>query len=166
MESLLTLRINAVQIQENEIRLLNQLFSDKQCGIINLEMEDLEVSDSISADVIDAVCQIKNLFAFDFSNNQLPHNMTESIIKMIRKYDKLEILCIDHCEVTDSISKNIFDNMTNQKLQILNISWNHISGESLHFFERVIGLNQGLEKLAMQHNRFGEGDLTQFALIL
>ena len=92
--------------------------------------------------------------------------MTESIIKMISKYENLEILCIDHCEVTDSIAKNIFNNMTNTKLQFLNIGWNNISGESLKDFEKVLELNQGLEKLAMQHNRFGEGDLTQFAHIL
>jgi len=78
----------------------------------------------------------------------------------------LEILCIDHCEVTDSIARNIFHNMPNTKLQFLNISWNHISGKSIKDFVKVVELNQGLEKLAMQHNRFGEGDLTKFARVI
>lgn len=56
IDSLLTLRINAVQIEENEIKLLKQLFSHPACHIQNLEMEELEVSDSMSKNVIDAVC--------------------------------------------------------------------------------------------------------------
>jgi len=78
----------------------------------------------------------------------------------------LEILCIDHCEVTDSIARNIFHNMPNTKLQRLNNAWNHISGKSIKDFVKVVELNQGLEKLAMQHNRFGEGDLTKFARVI
>ena len=67
--TLLTLRINAVHIEENEVRLLRQLFGHKNCHIQNLEMEELEVSDNMSKDVIDAVCQLQRLFTFDFSNN-------------------------------------------------------------------------------------------------
>jgi hypothetical protein len=35
-------------------------------------MEELEVSDSKSKDVIDAIMCLKHLFTFDFSNNLLP----------------------------------------------------------------------------------------------
>ena len=64
-------------------------------------MEELEVSDSKSKDVIDAVMTLKRLFTFDFSNNLMPPQMTESIAHMIAKYQEMEILCFDHCEVSD-----------------------------------------------------------------
>jgi len=49
--------------------MLQQLFGHKDCRIQNLEMEELEVSDNMSKDVIEAVMQVKRLFTFDFSNN-------------------------------------------------------------------------------------------------
>ena len=51
---------------------MQQLFAHPSCNITDLEMEELEVSDSMSVDVIDAVCGVKNLYTFDFSNNLLP----------------------------------------------------------------------------------------------
>lgn len=39
-------------------------------------MEELEIHDSMSKDVIEAVGKLKRLFTFDFSNNQLPTQMT------------------------------------------------------------------------------------------
>ena len=128
-------------IENEEVRILQQLFNHPNCNISNVEMEELEVSDSMSRDVIEAVCGLKNLFAFDFSNNQLPQNMTESIVRMINKYQELEILCLDHCEMTDDISKYVFSNINNTKLQFLNISWNYLSGESLPELVRVVSLN-------------------------
>ena len=38
-----------------------------------------------------------------------------------------------------------------------------LSGDSIEHVVRVVTQNQHLEKLAMQHNRFGEADLTEFA---
>jgi Ran GTPase-activating protein (RanGAP) involved in mRNA processing and transport len=60
-------------------------------------MEELEVSDSKSKDVIDAVMCLKRLFTFDFSNNQLSSQMTKSIARMIAKYQEMEILCFNVC---------------------------------------------------------------------
>lgn len=65
------------------------------------------VDDKFS-DVIDAVSSLKRLFTFDFSNNQLQPQMNESIVKMIEKYPEMEILCLDHCEMTDSMCKTYF----------------------------------------------------------
>ena len=67
--------------------------------------------------------------------------MTESIVRMINKYQELEILCLDHTEMPDDISKYIFSNINNTKLQFLNISWNYLSGESLPELVRVVRLN-------------------------
>ena len=74
---------------------------------------------------------------------------------MIKKYRELEILCVDHCEVNDDICSFIFRNFENTKLQFLNISWNQISGDCLDLIKEVLLLNQDMEKLAMQHNKFG-----------
>jgi hypothetical protein len=74
-------------------------------------MEELEVFDDKSADVIDAVSMLKRLFTFDFSNNQLQPQMNESIVKMIDKYPEMEILCLDHCEMTDAMCKTYFHSM-------------------------------------------------------
>ena len=45
-------------------------------------MEELEINDNRSRDLIEAVTKLKVLFTFDFSNNQLPNLMTESIAIM------------------------------------------------------------------------------------
>lgn len=67
--------------------------------------------------------------------------MTHSIVRMINKYTKLEILCLDHCEMTDEVCKYVFDNTTSKNLQFLNISWNHLSGESLSAINHMLNLN-------------------------
>ena len=71
-------------------------------------MEELEVVDEKSSGVIDAVSLLKRLFTFDFSNNRLTHQMTESIVGCIRKYPEMEILCLDHCEMPNSICNIVF----------------------------------------------------------
>ena len=126
-------------------------------------MEELEVLDGKAAEVIDAVSTLKHLYTFDFSNNELKPQMNDSIAKMINKYPEMEILCLDHCQMSDSMCKNYFENMQNTNLQFLNISWNKITGQSIDFITRVVKQNQDLEKLTMQHNRFGESDLTEFS---
>ena len=103
----------------------------------------------MSSKVIDAVSSLKQLFTFDFSNNVLQPQMNESIVKMIQKYPDMEILCLDHCGMTDAMSKTYFQSMQNTKLQFLNISWNQITGESMPHLIKVVGQNQSLEKLAM-----------------
>ena len=35
-------------------------------------MEELEINDNLSRDLIEAVTKLKRLLTFDFSNNQLP----------------------------------------------------------------------------------------------
>lgn len=72
LPSLLTLRLNAIQIEGEELQILSQLFGHPDCAIQHLELEELEVQDKRSQGVIEAVSLIKNLFTFDFSNNQLP----------------------------------------------------------------------------------------------
>ena len=69
---------------EEEVKVLSRLFSHPECQIDNLEMEELEVSDNKSASVIDAVCSLKRLLTFDFSNNELRPQMNASIVKMIQ----------------------------------------------------------------------------------
>ena len=81
---------------------MQQLFGHKDCRVQNIEMEELEVvSDDMAKNLIEAVMQLHRLFTFDFSNNQLPRIMADSIVRMMKKYRELEIFCIDHCEVTD-----------------------------------------------------------------
>ena len=53
----------------------------------------------------------------------------------------MEIICLDHCEMTDDISRYIFSNINNTKIQFLNISWNYLSGDSLPELVRVVRLN-------------------------
>lgn len=67
--SLLTLRINAVRIEADVLSMLRTLFGHPQCTIQNLQLEELEMSDSRSKDLIDAVSLLKRLFTFNFSNN-------------------------------------------------------------------------------------------------
>ena len=57
----------------------------------------------------------------------------------------------------------MFNGMTNTNLVFLNLSWNHLSADSIDCLMHVLSVNQNLEKLALQHNRLGEGDLTEFA---
>ena len=71
-------------------------------------MEELEVLDGKAAEVIDAVSTLKHLYTFDFSNNELKPQMNDSIAKMINKYPEMEILCLDHCQMSDSMCKNYF----------------------------------------------------------
>ena len=122
--SLLTLRINGMLIGEDEVAILKQLFGHPLCDIKNLEMEELEVVEGQSNDVIETVSLLKRLYTFDFSNNNLTQKMTESIVKMLNKYEMLEILCFDHCDMTDSICKYVFHSIVNTKLQFVNLSWN------------------------------------------
>lgn len=68
-------------------------------------MEELEINDSMSKDLIEAVSKLKQLFTFDFSNNLLPALMTQSIANMCNQFPMLEILCLDHCEMTDDICR-------------------------------------------------------------
>ena len=60
---------------------------------------------------------------------------------MIEKYPEMEILCLDHCGMTDAMCKTYFHSMQNTKLQFLNISWNQITGDSMEFLVHVINLN-------------------------
>lgn len=85
---------------------------------------------------------------------------------MVKQFPMLEILCLDHCEMSDDICKQVFHSAENTKLQFLNISWNQLSSDSIHDVVRVVEKNQSLAKLAMQHNRFGEGDLSEFARVI
>jgi len=55
---LLTLRINAVLIEREELKVLQNLFSHENCQIQNLEMEELEINDSMSKDLIEAVSKL------------------------------------------------------------------------------------------------------------
>ena len=82
----MTLRVNGMLFREEEVMLLKKLFGHPDCRIQNLEMEELEVVDDMSSEVINAVSLLKRLFTFDFSNNQLSHQMTSSIVDCIRKY--------------------------------------------------------------------------------
>ena len=71
-------------------------------------MEELEINDSLSSSLIEAVTKLKRLFTFDFSNNQLPSQMTQGIADMCNQFPMLEILCLDHCEMTDDICRHVF----------------------------------------------------------
>ena len=75
--------------------------------------------------------------------------MTQSIANMCNQFHMLEILCLDHCEMTDDICRYVFHSAANTKLQFLNISWNQLSGDSIEDIVRVVQHNQSLEKLAM-----------------
>ena len=61
----------------------------------------------------------------------------------------LEILCLDHCEMTDQICNQIFPAISNTKIEFLNISWNNLSGDSLNSVVSLLNQNQNLKKLAM-----------------
>ena len=61
----------------------------------------------------------------------------------------LEILCLDHCEMSDQICNQIFPAISNTKIEFLNISWNHLSGDSLNSVVSLLIQNQSLKKLAM-----------------
>ena len=104
-------------------------------------MEELEVFDDKSAEVIEAVSTLKRLFTFDFSNNTLQPQMNESIVNMINKYPEMEILCLDHCEMTDSMCETYFNSMQSTNLQFLNVSWNHLTEASLSCLVKVIDQN-------------------------
>ena len=41
-----------------------------------------------------------------------------------------------------------------------------MTGESITELTQIVSMNQNLEKLAMQHNRFGEGDLKEFSEVI
>ena len=129
-------------------------------------MEELEVAEDGACTVIDAIKGLRKLYTFDFSNNVIPSNLAESIVAMVDKYTMLEILCLDHCEISEKIFRYIFQSINNRELIFLNISWNQLSGDTLDEVVRVLSNNPNLKKLAMQHNRFGEVDLTEFANVL
>ena len=61
----------------------------------------------------------------------------------------LEILCLDHCEMTDQICNQIFPAISNTKIEFLNISWNNLSGDSINSVVSLLNQNQNLKKLAM-----------------
>ena len=67
--------------------------------------------------------------------------MNDSIVKMILKYPEMENLCLDHCQMTDSMCNTYFASMQNTKLQFLNISWNKITGISIDYITRVVQQN-------------------------
>lgn len=98
---------------------------------------------------MEAIKRLGVLHTFDYSNNTLPLHLTESIVAMLNKFGMLNILCLDHCEMSDAICKQIFKNINNQQLQFLNISWNNLSGDSLEDIVRILELNPDLQKLAM-----------------
>ena len=155
-----------MQIEAEEAQILRQLFGHAKCAIQNLEMEELEVSENNQREVVDSVCLLNRLFTFDFSNNQLPISMAQNLVFMLNKYQEMEVLCLDHSEMEDQVCQYIFQTINNTQLLFLNISWNFLTGDSIKHVTRILARNQNLEKLAMQHNRFGEGDLTEFAKVL
>ena len=67
--------------------------------------------------------------------------MNESIVKMINKYPEMEILCLDHCQMSDVMCQTYFQSMQSTKLQFLNISWNQITGESIEYVTHVVQQN-------------------------
>ena len=101
-EQFITLRINSIHFEASLIELMRKLFSHENCFIQNLEMEELEMTEDNSSNVIDAVKCLRKLYTFDYSNNTLPLVMIPSIVEMTNKYGELEILCLDHCEMTDA----------------------------------------------------------------
>ena len=121
------------------------------------------MSDSGSQDLIEAIMTLKHLFTFDFSNNTLPAQMVSSIVRMIAKYQEIEILCFNHVEMNDEICRLIFHGMTNSNLIFLNLSWNLLSENALQCLVHILSVNRNLEKLALQHNNLGKGNLTSFA---
>ena len=68
--------------------------------------------------------------------------------------------------MNSEICKFILGGMQNRQLKFLNISWNNLSGDCVPDLVRILEENHWLTKLAVQHNRFGEGDLTSFAEVL
>lgn len=74
-------------------------------------MEELEIPIDLVGTVIDTVRNLACLYTFDYSNNTLPQPMLESIVQMTNKYHMLEILCLDHCEMTDEACAALLPNM-------------------------------------------------------
>ena len=110
----------------------------------NLEMEELEVEGDGACGVIDAITGLEKLFTFDFSNNIVPKKLAQSIVAMVDKYTKMEILCLDHCDMSDQIFRFIFQNINNRELIFLNISWNQLSGDTIDEVVRVLDNNPNL----------------------
>jgi len=81
---------------------------------------------------------LKHLFTFDFSNNALPPQMVSSIVRMIAKYQEIEILCLNHTEMNDEICRSIFHGMTNSNLIFLNLSWNLLSENALECLVHIL----------------------------
>jgi hypothetical protein len=76
--------------------------------IQDIEMEELEVAEDGACTVINAITGLRKLFTFDFSNNVVPPALAQSIVAMVDKYTMLEILCLDHCEMSDDTFRYIF----------------------------------------------------------
>ena len=74
-DSLMTLRLNTLQITQQGAKNFQMLFSDPQCQIQNLEMEELEVAEDGSCMVIDSITGLRKLYTFDFSNNVIPSQL-------------------------------------------------------------------------------------------
>ena len=101
---MITLRLNSLQILPESAQSFQQLFSHPNCRIKHIEMEELEVAESNGACmVIDSVAGLRELETFDFSNNLIPTELAASIVNMVDKFSMLEILCLDHCEMSESI---------------------------------------------------------------
>lgn len=103
-------------IESEEIELMKKLFWDPNCSIKNLEMEELEVSESKSISLMESVMKLKHLYTFDFSQNNMTREMARGIVQMINQYQMLEILCLDRCELNDSLFMTIFHGLPNSKL--------------------------------------------------
>ena len=101
-------------------------------------MEELELAEERSNDLFSAISNVKRLFTFDLSNNFFSETLAQSILQMMNKYRELEFLCVDHCEMPDNIGNLLFGQCMNEHLQFLNISWSHLSGESLQSVVRVV----------------------------
>jgi len=112
-------------------------------------MEELEVAEDGACAVIDAITGLRRLHTFDFSNNTVPAALAKSIVAMVDKYRMMEILCLDHCEMSDEIFRYIFQNINNERLIFLNLSWNQLSGDTVDLIVRVLDNNPNLQKLAI-----------------
>lgn len=82
---------------------------------------------------------------------------------MMQKFKNLEIMCFDHCDVTDDIFMTIFSGMHNTDLRFLNLSWNQLSGACMPLIVDCLVQNQSMTKLTLHHNHLGDADMTKFA---
>ena len=107
------MRLNAIKIETDELKVLKELVSHPDCRIQNLEMEELEIEDDRTQELMSLIMNLKRLFTFDISNNHIPMVMAEGVLQMMNKYRELEILCVDHCEMPDDIGNLLFGQCMN-----------------------------------------------------